>query len=233
MIFSSKSRFCFLGKIFQNVVWWIFHSELTVNLQQTTFWNVLIFFFFFFSLYILPYALLDILGRCTLYTPGCRMKAYKKPFRITVAFFNLHRLWLSLHRGPPVNVRIQRTAHCFHVIPANDTNESVFRHRKFPCPSLGSILVPLAQVCSPLSYHAFYFFLETGFDISCKLSPNGDNLHEMQHLVAILSPICIKCQIQFSNLSKMKISSFAIASVQLFIFCCGRDFYTHAPCNKS
>ena len=28
--------------------------------------------------------------RCTLYTTGCRMKAYKKPISITVWFFNLH-----------------------------------------------------------------------------------------------------------------------------------------------
>ena len=54
--------------------------------------------------------------------------------------------------GPPVNVPIRRTAHCFHVIPANDTNESVFGHRKFPCLSLGSIPVPLAQkACSALT----------------------------------------------------------------------------------
>ena len=31
----------------------------------------------FFFLYILPNPLSSIIGRCTLYTPGCRMKAYK------------------------------------------------------------------------------------------------------------------------------------------------------------
>ena len=31
----------------------------------------------FFFLYILPDPLASIIGRCTLYTPGCRMKAYK------------------------------------------------------------------------------------------------------------------------------------------------------------
>ena len=30
-----------------------------------------------FFLYILPDPLSSIIGRCTLYTPGCRMKAYK------------------------------------------------------------------------------------------------------------------------------------------------------------
>ena len=34
-------------------------------------------FFLSFFLYILPDPLSSIIGRCTLYTPGCRMKAYK------------------------------------------------------------------------------------------------------------------------------------------------------------
>ena len=59
--------------------------------------------------------------------------------------------WLSLHRGHPVNFPIQRTAHCIHVMPANDTNESMFGHRKFPCISLGSIKVPLALEASALT----------------------------------------------------------------------------------
>ena len=33
--------------------------------------------FLSFFLYILPDPLSSIIGRCTLYTPGCRMKAYK------------------------------------------------------------------------------------------------------------------------------------------------------------
>ena len=32
---------------------------------------------FFLIFYILPDPILSIIGRCTLYTPGCRMKAYK------------------------------------------------------------------------------------------------------------------------------------------------------------
>ena len=32
--------------------------------------------------------------------------------RTCVGIFNLHRGWLSLHRGPPVNVPIRKTAHC-------------------------------------------------------------------------------------------------------------------------
>ena len=50
---------------------------------------------------------------------------------ITVGFFNLHRGWLDLHRGHPVNVPIRRTMHLSSVIPANDTRESVFGHRNF------------------------------------------------------------------------------------------------------
>ena len=35
----------------------------------------------FWAVYKLPDTLSSIIGRCTLYTPGCRMKAYKKPYR--------------------------------------------------------------------------------------------------------------------------------------------------------
>ena len=38
--------------------------------------------------------------------------AYMHEDRTCVGIFNLHRGWLSLHRGPPVNVPIRRTAHC-------------------------------------------------------------------------------------------------------------------------
>ena len=37
--------------------------------------------FLSFFLYILPDPLSSIIGRCTLYTPGCRMKACKQPYR--------------------------------------------------------------------------------------------------------------------------------------------------------
>ena len=38
---------------------------------------------------------------------------------------------LSMHRGPPVNVPIRRTAHLISVIPENDTKESMFGHQNF------------------------------------------------------------------------------------------------------
>ena len=47
---------------------------------------------------------------------------------------------LSLHRGHPVkwvNVSIRRTTHLFSVIPANDTKESMFGHRKFSSSAAG------------------------------------------------------------------------------------------------
>ena len=78
-----------------------------------------------FFLYILPSARSSIIGRCTLYTPGCRMKAYKYPYLITAGFFNLHKGWLSLHRGHPDNVPIRMTMQLSSVIPAYDTRESV------------------------------------------------------------------------------------------------------------
>ena len=76
---------------------------------------------------------------------------------IIVWFFNLHKGWISLHRGHPVNVPIRRTMHLSSVIPANNTKESVFGHRNFPRCERGSNLGPLAPEASawPLSYHAF------------------------------------------------------------------------------
>ena len=43
---------------------------------------------------------------------------------------------------------IRRTAHCFHVIPANDTKESVFGHQIFPRAPRGSNPEPLAPAAS-------------------------------------------------------------------------------------
>ena len=88
-----------------------------------------------FFLYILPDPLSSIIGRCTLYTPGCRMTC--NHIEITVGFFNLHKGWLSLHRGHPVNVPIRRTMHLSSVIPANDTMESVLGHQIFFWPRAG------------------------------------------------------------------------------------------------
>ena len=51
------------------------------------------------------------------------------------AYMHEDRTWVgifNLHRGPPVNVPIWRTAHCVHVIPANDTKGSVFGPPQIP-----------------------------------------------------------------------------------------------------
>ena len=53
--------------------------------------------------------------------------------------------------GPPVNVSIQRTAHLFSVIPANDTKESMFGHQNFSSPAVGIKpynLAPKASMCA-------------------------------------------------------------------------------------
>ena len=55
--------------------------------------------------------------------------------KATVGFFNLHMGWLSLHRGPPVNVPIRRTVHLSSVIPANDIKESIVGHRNVFSPA--------------------------------------------------------------------------------------------------
>ena len=47
------------------------------KLQRSVLESGLFFSSFFHFLYILPDPLLSIIGRCTLYTQGCRMKAYK------------------------------------------------------------------------------------------------------------------------------------------------------------
>ena len=94
---------------------------------------------------------------CTLYNLGLKDDGLLVTISInrTGGFFNLHRVYLSLHRGPPFNVPIGRTLHCLEVMPANDMNERVFGQQKFPCLSQGSIPVPSleASAQSPLSYH--------------------------------------------------------------------------------
>ena len=67
---------------------------------------------------------------CTLWVAG--WKPTSNRIKITIGFFYLHKGWLSLHKGHPVNVPIRRTMHLSSVIPANDTRESVFGHRSFP-----------------------------------------------------------------------------------------------------
>ena len=75
---------------------------------------------------------------CTLRVAG--WKPTSNHIEITVGFFNLHKGWLSLHRGHKVNVLIRRTMDLSSVIPANDTRESVFGHRNFPRRKQGSHL---------------------------------------------------------------------------------------------
>ena len=106
-------------------------------------------FFLSFFLYILPDALFRALSagvHCTLRVAG--WKPTSNHIEITVGFFNLHRGWLSLHRGHPVNVPIRRTMHLSSVIPANDTRESVFGHRNFSRRERESNLGPLAPEAS-------------------------------------------------------------------------------------
>ena len=102
-----------------------------------------------FFLYILPGARFRALSagvHCTLRVAG--WKPTSNHIEITVGFFNLHRGWLSLHRGHPVNVPSRRTMHLSSVIPANDTRESVFGHRNFSCRERESNLGPLAPEAS-------------------------------------------------------------------------------------
>ena len=81
-----------------------------------------------FFLYILPGARFRALSagvHCTLQAAG--WKPTRNHILITVGFFHLHKGWLSLHRGHPVNVPIRRSMLLSKSIPANDTRESVFR----------------------------------------------------------------------------------------------------------
>ena len=53
--------------------------------------------------------------------------------------------------GPPVNVPIQRTAHLFSVIPANDIRESMFGHKNVSSPTAGinrDTPAPEASICA-------------------------------------------------------------------------------------
>ena len=54
---------------------------------------------------------------------------------------------------PPVNVPIQRTAHLFSVIPANNTKESMFGHQNVSSPAAGIKPVNLAPEASMCAYH--------------------------------------------------------------------------------
>ena len=77
------------------------------------------------------------MSRRTLYTPVLQDESLQVIMQTTGGLFNLHRVLLSLHRGPPINVPIQWTAHLFSVIPTNDTKESTFGHQNFSLPATG------------------------------------------------------------------------------------------------
>ena len=94
-----------------------------------------------FFLSILPDPLSSIIARSTCTLRVVEWKPTSNHIEITVGFFNLHR-------GHPVNVPIRSTMHLSSVIPANDTRESVFRHRNFPRHEWGSKLGPLAPEAS-------------------------------------------------------------------------------------
>ena len=119
--------------------------------------------FLSFFLYILPGARFRALSadvHCTLRVAGC--KPTSNHIEITVGFFNLHKGWLSLHRGHPVNnVPIRRTMHLSSVIPANDTKESVFGLQNFPRRKWGSNLGPLAPEASAITTELPRFLRET------------------------------------------------------------------------
>ena len=83
-----------------------------------------------------------------------------------LGFFNLAAQGvLSLHRGHPVNVPIQRTMHLSSVIPANVNRESVFGHQIFPCRERGSNLEPLAPEATFVMIFFLSFFDYTGFTV--------------------------------------------------------------------
>ena len=59
------------------------------------------------------------MSRRTLYIPVLQDESLQVIVWSTAGFFNLRRGWLSLIRGPPVNVQIRTTAHLFSAMPAN------------------------------------------------------------------------------------------------------------------
>ena len=113
-------------------------------------WDFSVPFFLSFSIYCLALGFEHYrqvyIHDCTLRVAG--WKPTSNHIEITIGFFNLHRGWLSLHRGHPVNVPIRKTMHLSSVIPANDTRESVFGHRNFSRRERESNLGPLAPEAS-------------------------------------------------------------------------------------
>ena len=78
-----------------------------------------------FFLYILLHPLSRTMSKHTLYPPVLQDESLQVIMWTTVGFFNLHRGWLSLHRGPPVDVPIRRTAHLFSAITPSKVIVSV------------------------------------------------------------------------------------------------------------
>ena len=74
----------------------------------------------------------DLVERFSLYhycswlylTITCREPVFaaKEQFCLSRGLFNKHRGFLSLNRGPPVSVPIQRIVHCINMIPFIDAN---------------------------------------------------------------------------------------------------------------
>ena len=109
-----------------------------------------------FFLYILPGARFRALSagvHCTLRVAG--WKPTSNHIEITVGFFNMHRGWLSLHRGHPVNVPIRRTMHLSSVIPIIITLLSCY----FWCSTGDSI--------GPSGGSHFFFIRRLGPSIYC------------------------------------------------------------------
>ena len=131
---------------------WLPHDEAQLITEPNIVLSILYVLlsrFLSFFLYILPGTRFRALSAgvdCTLRVAG--WKPTSNHIEITVGFFNLHRGWLSLHRGHPVNIPIRRTMHLSSVIPANDTRESVFGHQNFSRREWESNLGPLAPEAS-------------------------------------------------------------------------------------
>ena len=78
--------------------------------------------------------------------------------RTGVGIFNLHMGWLSLHRGPLVDVPIRTMTHCVHVTPANDMKSRVFGPPNFPRSRGGSNPGPLAPEASAMTTGLLRFY---------------------------------------------------------------------------
>ena len=117
-----------LDELIQVVIWHVNVAAINDPLYCGG-WGYLSFLSFFIYCQTL-FRVLSAGVLCTLRVAG--WKPTSNHIEITVGFFNLHKGWLFLHRGHPVNIPIRRTMHLSSVIPANDTRESMFGHPNFP-----------------------------------------------------------------------------------------------------